>query len=70
VYVSSLLVDNATLLWGEETQVPVWSPDGSKYYTFGFVPEGAGLVEIDVVNRGLRLLDSRMAVTSPRSVLP
>jgi dipeptidyl aminopeptidase/acylaminoacyl peptidase len=70
VYVSSLLADDASLVWGEDTQVPVWSPDGSKFYTFGFVPDGAGLVEVDVLNRSLRLLDSRMAVNSPRAILP
>lgn len=69
-YISRLSVDDATLVWPEQPQVPIWSPDGTKFYTFGFTDEGAGLVEVDVVTRSLRLLDSRMAVNSPRAIAP
>jgi hypothetical protein len=70
VYVSSLSEDDASLVWAEETQVPIWSPDGTVYYSFGFAPEGAGLIAVDVVNRTVRLLDDRMLVNSPRAVAP
>jgi len=68
--VRRLSEDDASLVWPEETQVPIWSPDGTVYYTFGFAPEGAGLIAVDVVNRAVRLLDDRMLVNSPRAVAP
>lgn len=69
VYISQLTTDDATLVWADQTQVPIWSPDGAYFYTFSFLPEGAGLVEVDIQTRTARLLDSRMAVTSPRVIL-
>jgi len=70
VYISRVDVDDATLVWSEEAQVPLWSPDGAAFYSFGFTGEGAGLVEINVNTRSLRLLDTRMAIQSPRALAP
>jgi hypothetical protein len=70
VYVSSVTTDNAVLVWAEETQVPIWSPDGTRYYSFGFLNGTAGLIEVNVTERTTRILDERMAVNSPRAVIP
>jgi hypothetical protein len=69
VYVSSLGQDDASLVWNDQAQVPIWSPDGSVFYSYGFLNDQAGLVEVNVTTRQARLLDSRMAVTSPRAVI-
>lgn len=68
VYISSLAADDSSLVLPGEVQVPVWSPDGVYFYTFGFTSEGAGLLLFDMLNRTVRLLDSRMAVNSPIAV--
>lgn len=69
VYISRHSADDASLVWPEETQVPLWSSDGARFYSFGFTDSGAGLVEVNALERTTRLLDSRMAVTSPRAIL-
>lgn len=68
VYLSSLGTDNATLVLPGEIQVPIWSPDGNFFYSFGFTSEGGGLLQFDAINRAVHLIDSRMAITSPIAV--
>ncbi|MBZ0310038.1 MAG: hypothetical protein K8I82_28515 [Anaerolineae bacterium] len=68
VYISSLTADDSSLVLSGEIQIPLWSADGLYFYTFGFTSEGAGLLQFDVLNRSVRLLDSRMAVNSPIGV--
>jgi hypothetical protein len=69
VFVSRLGGDDSSLVWGEQSLVPVWSPGGEAYYSFGFTAEGGGLVEVNALERRVQLLDSRMAPNSPRAVL-
>ncbi len=68
LYVSRISTDDAELVWSGETQVPIWSPDGTRFYSFGFVADQGGLIEIDLTTRTVRLLDDTMAVNSPRAV--
>jgi hypothetical protein len=69
LFMSRVSSDDSALVWESEVQVPLWSGDGTTFYTYGFAAEGAGLVAVNVQQRTVRLLDSRMAVNSPRAVL-
>jgi|GEM_PF-4123416 len=70
IYTSPLAENNPVQIWGEEIQIPLWSPDGSQFYTYGFTGEGAGLVAVNVLDGRVILLDRTMAITSPRAVVP
>lgn len=69
-YVSPLYQDAAQLIWMEESQIPIWSPEGNLFYSYGFTGEGAGLVAVDVAGQRVILLDTSMSINSPRAVSP
>ncbi|NJL96038.1 MAG: hypothetical protein HC915_21045, partial [Anaerolineae bacterium] len=68
--VSRLSSPDPAPIWTGQGQVPLWSPEGSFFYTYGITEQGAGLLAVDVTNRTLTIVDSRMAVTSPLAVAP
>lgn len=70
VYISDLAGENVTRVLESDLQIPIWSPDGTRFYSYGFLEDVSGLLEIDAANRTVRVVDDTMSVTSLLAVAP